>query len=65
MLVVDHGNFFSENIIFSSFDDSVSSYFVAEPVDLSFAPNSEIPTSVFQAYEHAFVLGKYLTSQKK
>jgi hypothetical protein len=58
MLVVDHGNFFSEDIIFSTFDDSLFSYFVAEPVDLSFAPNSEIPSSTFEKYEHVFVLGK-------
>jgi hypothetical protein len=60
MLIVDHENLFSDNIIFPSFDDSVSTYFVAEPVELSFAPSSEIPTSTFQNYDHAFVLGKYL-----
>eukprot|EP00026_Physarum_polycephalum_P008803 Phypoly_transcript_08904.p1 GENE.Phypoly_transcript_08904~~Phypoly_transcript_08904.p1 ORF type:complete len:438 (+),score=66.02 Phypoly_transcript_08904:126-1439(+) len=56
MLIVDHGNFFSENIIFSSFNDALS-YYVAEPVDLSFSANSEIPSS-FMIYDHAFVLGK-------
>jgi hypothetical protein len=64
-LVVDHGNFFAENIIFTTFDDSVSSYFVAEPVELSFAPNSEIPSTTFHTYEHVFVLGKCVFSVPK
>jgi hypothetical protein len=58
VLVVDHGSFFKDNIIFSSFDDSSHTYFVAEPAAISFASVQDLPAS-FRTYEHVQVLGKY------
>lgn len=58
LLIVDHNNFFQSNIVFSSFDDSFFSYFVAEPASLASSFSPSLDNKLFHRYQHVFVLGK-------